>query len=297
MKRPLLKSPVKTGISAFLQTYLPILPTSISPFLTNYPYWQLLITSVVGLYGIYMAVNQDVVNEMVQFIIDNPESFTKEIVETEEFRKAFIVYADSYFKERVNEKRYMLRNILLGYVTSEDKKKYNIERLNDILRRITIETLEFLLKFKLEFLPELENKAKIELTNKVFQKRSIGFESLYSSDEKSKSSDNHYLETQLLPKLSSWKPISNWINREYSKSSNKVKLKYGIMPDEDWTSEKESLALIEKNEYEWFVHERVNELVSLGIFRIRIESSGSFGGTSGLDYSLTNFGVQFLKYI
>ena len=99
------------AVFAGLTTYLPNLVT----FLTANTYWELAFTGVAGLYAAYMVLHQEEVDELLEFIKNHPDEFREEIVNSKEFEKGFIAFADSYFKERIKKKRQILKQIFLGF--------------------------------------------------------------------------------------------------------------------------------------------------------------------------------------
>lgn len=155
-----------------------------------------------------MACNQVEVNEIVEFISDHPQEFRKEIVESKEFKKGFLVFTEQYLKQRLENKKKILKKILLGYATNIDKSKYELERLNETLVRVSVESLEFLIFFKTTIYPEIENGINEELKQDSYQKSDRSLEWWY----------DYMIETKPI-----WEPIDKWIYDNYNQNSHKVK--------------------------------------------------------------------------
>src|SRR5579859_556631 len=113
MKKPAKKklSDLMTGTGIAVQNALPYLSASLDPFLQLRPYWQLAFYSSIGLYGIYMILNQEDVNDIVRFINEHPHEFREEMVQSAEFSKGFLLFYEQYLKQRREKKKKVLKNI------------------------------------------------------------------------------------------------------------------------------------------------------------------------------------------
>src|SRR3989339_384601 len=140
-KAPALINDTKSALNIALPGMMPFIQKVVDPFLLTNPYWGLAIYAVIGLYGVYLALKQDELNELIVFIQKHPEEFREEIVKSEEFRKGFIQFFDTYVKERLKNKRKISRSILLDFAISEHKESYELERLQDTLLRISPEAI------------------------------------------------------------------------------------------------------------------------------------------------------------
>ncbi len=269
--------PIKTAI----QNYIPYLTAVLTPFLSVNPGWEAIFYSAIGLYGIYMACNQEEVNEIVEFIKSNPEKFNETIVNSKEFKKAFLLFMEQYMKERLEKKKGILKNIILGYCVIENKNKYDLERLNDSLVRITLPSLDFLLFLKTQIIPQLKSKINKELEQDYYQKSDRSIE---------------WWEMQLMTTKSIWELIDKWLNDEFSPNTIKVKQEYGIKNNEGWISDLQHRAETREKEKRSNIYDCISELVSLGVFDIKV-AGGTFGGGAAKDYSLTTFGVRFINII
>lgn len=264
-----------------VQSYLPYLSAVLDPFLQKYPIWQAVFYSAIGLFGVYMAYNQEEVKEITGFIEENPEKFPKELVESKEFQKAFLLFIEEYLKQRIEEKKKILKNILLGFAFSENKTDYELERLNDCLVRMTIPTLKFLIFMKKEIIPVLEAKINKELNQSQYQESDLSVEWWFND---------------MMTKKSVWEPIEKWLHDIYSPSTEKVKDEYGIKKSEEWTHDLRSRAQNRERNKNNEISESIFELVTLGILRTKT-AGATWDGGGGTDYAITTFGLKFLKQI
>jgi hypothetical protein len=91
-----------------------------------------------ALLGRGMALRQKKALEWVEMVRDNPATFTKVLLETDEFQDAFVISLEGYIKERSEEKRVVLRMIFLDYSAFPDPVQYPLERFNEITKQISI---------------------------------------------------------------------------------------------------------------------------------------------------------------
>ena len=150
MKQNNIIQSLKNQANAFLLVSLPYLETIFSGLLINQPGFKLAIHEAIGLFGYYMALKQEEVNSFVQDLMEHPETYRKEIIESKEFRDGFVIIFESYLKARTEEKKQFIKNILLGFAKSNDKKKFELERLQDTILKISSESIEVLLFIKKE---------------------------------------------------------------------------------------------------------------------------------------------------
>ncbi len=248
--------------------------------MTVHPEWELAFYSAIGLYGVYMAYNQEEVNEIIKFITEHPEEFRKEIVESKEFKKGFLFFTEQYLKQRLEQKKKILKKIFLSFTQSSEKSKFELERLDDTMLHISIESLEFLVFFKTMIYPNIENQINVELKRESYHKSDRSIEWWY----------DFMMETKPI-----WEPIDKWIYDNFNQNSHKVKTQYNML-NSGWPSDilhrVENLERAKRSE----ITEVISELVSLGILRIRV-TGGVVGSGAGSDYNFTIFGRKFLKYI
>lgn len=259
-----------------LATYLP----GLLSFVQANPYWILAFTGAASLYAAYMVVHQEEIDEILVYIKEHPDKFHAEIVNSKEFEKAFILFLDNFFKQRTKQKKSVAKKVFLGYVSNDKKENYEIERLNDCLLRITPKTLEFLAFLKQTIIPLIDEETITEV-NQKYQKSDMSAE---------------WWRDQLTTQKSIWLPLDKWIHNTYSPSMQEVKEEYGIKNNEGWIPDLQHRAENRERNKRSEISESVSELVTLGIFDLRIGGS-TWGGGGGKDYAFTHFGLKFIKYL
>ncbi len=269
------------SINISIQNYLLYLSSVLDPFLQQNPIWQGVFYSAIGLFGVYMACNQEELNEITEFIKDHPKEFREEIVQSKEFRKGFLLFTEQYLKQRVEDKKKILKRILLGYTLTDNKIDYEFERLNDCLVRMTVPALQFVIFLKTKIIPTLKEQYRDDLVKQKYLR----------SDR-----SNEWWWDDKLIKVSVGSPIQDWLHNDYSPTTQKVKEEYGIKQNEGWIADLEHRAETRERDKRNEVNEKMNELVTLGILRTQTEG-GTLGGGGGTDYRLTAFGLNFIKQI
>lgn len=273
-----IKKVITTGISAAIQSNISYLTSFLAPFLAQNPYWELCFYSAIGLYGVFMAVNQARVEEVVNFIQKHPHEFRKEIVESEEFKGGFLVFIDQYLKQRLKNKREIQKKIFLGFSVLEDKESFELERLNNVLANISLDSLEVLATIKKEIIPGIEQEIELELSKvNPNSDRSIDWWRDFHRHNKSV-----------------WQPISKWLEENYSPESAKVKERFGNPKNEGWIGDLLNRASNQESDVKRKYSESRSELVNLGILRLKVTGS-TIGGAA--DYLMNNFGYKFLEFI
>ncbi|MCR4324915.1 MAG: hypothetical protein NUV69_04495 [Candidatus Curtissbacteria bacterium] len=270
----------RVGNALSFSAFPNIVPPLLS-FLAGNPNWESILLSAVGLYGVYLAANQDELNDITKFINEHPDEFSEEIVKTDGFKKAFLVFLDGYLKERLKTKKEFLQKVILGYTQSEEKDKYELERLQDCFSRISLDSLEFLVFWKKEMLPKIEG----EITERVTENTQV-------HPDRSKD----WWHEHLLLQESFWSPLEKWLYDNYKPDTPKVKEEYGIPNQEGWPSEPLKRAQTREIHERAKVTERLAELTSLGILNIKVNTA-TIGGGSGKDFSLTLFGLNFIEFL
>ncbi|MBU1067803.1 hypothetical protein KKE60_08455 [Patescibacteria group bacterium] len=273
------KDKADISIGAIAQQIGVLVPALLPLFHTD-PIWGAIFAVIYGFFPALMQLKQERVNEISEFIQEHPEEFRKEIVQSPEFGDGFLIFFEEYLKSRAKTKREILKRIILGFAISEDKEKYELERLSNCLERITLQSLEFLVFIKSKIIPILNNKINDELKQDYYQKSDRSIE---------------WWHLQLLTQKSAWELISQWLHDEFSTETQKVKEEYGIKNNEGWIADLKHRAETREKEKSTEIYNCIVELVTLGIFDFKI--SGGFGGSGGKDYNLTYFGISFLKYI
>lgn len=268
------------SVEALLQGLGSIGPAAVALITTN-PWWGYAFAAAYSMYAVVMHLRQEKINEIAQFITDNPEAFRMEIVKSKEFQDGFLIFLENYLKMRSQKKREVLKQILLGFTVTADKEAFDLERMDSCLEQMSLNTFEFLIFFQKEIRPKIESDLQQERQDMLI-------------DFTDRSAEWHH-DMGLL-KMSIWDPISVWLHKNYNPSSEKVKNDYEMVPtDVEWDADKLARASTREKEESTKVHESLLELDTLGIAEKRAVGGG-FGGGAANSFYLTLFGIKFLKY-
>lgn len=265
---------LKKHFNAVATVLIPRLELVVSSFLISNPGWQLAFHQAIGLYGYYMAMKQEDLNEFVDFLRDNPDIFRQEIVESVEFQNGFVQNLKTYLESRTQEKKNAVKNILINFTQSENKEEFELERLHTTLLQISTRGIRKLAFIQQVILP--------------FKKASILKE---IEEVKPQDPERWYITTSEREPI--WKYISAWIYENYNPNSTKVKRESGVVnwegkvPEHLWAKEKEITS-------EFL--EVIEEYITLGIMRMQVTSEG-FVASAATTYNFTSFGQSFIHYL
>ena len=113
-----------------------IIPT-VGFFVAKYPefspHWLLL----QGFFGSLFDLQQERVNDFVEYLKNNIDVFTKKVVETKDFQEGFVITFENYLKQRNEIKRKLIQNIFLGFSQSKNKTNFELERMYDLLNKMS----------------------------------------------------------------------------------------------------------------------------------------------------------------
>jgi hypothetical protein len=270
----------KGHIKAFASAILPRLEAILNPLFVNNPHWNLAFQEAIGLYGYYMACKQEELNEFVEFVKSHPDEFRKDIVESKEFRDGFVIFFQDYLKMRAQKKKVVARRIFIEFAQYENKEEFELEKFDDALLKISVTSIEMLAFLKREIIPLKEKIIRDELKNK----------NLANSDKNEEWWFELDWEKESLSRF-----IQKWLYDNFNPNSLAVKQKYGV--GDKWDLKLQSDVFDKEREEGKKIYSAIDELVQLGILKIRVASGGGFGGSSGAEYDFSKFGYQFLEYI
>lgn len=95
-------------------------------------------------FGVTIAYKQEKLNQFTQYLMDNQDIFTEDLFQSSEFQDGLIVFIDSYFKLRSNEKLKLAQNIFYDFAVNGNKTIYPLERYDDTLEKISHNGIRFL---------------------------------------------------------------------------------------------------------------------------------------------------------
>lgn len=114
-------------------------------------------------FGVSLAYKQEKLNQFTEFLMEHQDVFNKPKIEAGEFQDGLVIFLESYFKLRTDEKLKLAQNIFLDFVDRPtlDMPFYPLERYDDTLEKISHTGVQFLgfintevPKLKLEYVEE-----------------------------------------------------------------------------------------------------------------------------------------------
>jgi hypothetical protein len=202
-KIPSLKGVVQAGITSAL----PQVEKIVSFYKDSNPglYASFLLFS--GFYGYLMELNQESINEFVEYLREYPDEFRKEITESEEFRQGFVICLQDFLKSRTQQRREIIKSIFLGFAKAENKHDFLLEQLDDVALKISSDGVETMSLIDRVILPLKEKSLREGLKDK-----NIGTER----------SEEWWYE-QDFQRESLWTYWSKWLYDNYNPNSQIVK--------------------------------------------------------------------------
>lgn len=94
-----------------------------------------------SLFGSGMRFRQKRALEWVEMVRDNPDIFSKTIVESEEFQDGFVFALEQFLRERNEKKRTILKNVFLGFAEADDKENFPLEKFTHTTSQLSLEDI------------------------------------------------------------------------------------------------------------------------------------------------------------
>jgi hypothetical protein len=116
----------------------------IAPLATIWPVGAGALNVLLASAGAVIKYKQEVLNQFTQYLIDNPDVFTNEVVNSKAFQDGLVVFINSYFKLRSETKLELARKIFYDFGRSKEMPIYPLERYDDTLEKISESGLRFL---------------------------------------------------------------------------------------------------------------------------------------------------------
>lgn len=111
-----------------------------------------------ALFGAGLKLRQQRALEWVEMVRDNPDIFVKVILEQEEFQDGFVLSLEKYILERNKSKREYIKNIFIGFTQSDQKQKFELERLLNTISIISVDAIELLVYIDKNIIPEMNRE-------------------------------------------------------------------------------------------------------------------------------------------
>ncbi len=94
------------------------------------------------LYGGIVSLRKKRSNDFFAAIAEHADKFTSVILNNEQVQDAFMLVFQQYITERNEQKRKAIFNILLGFISEEDKENFELEKMASVLRLVSVEDIE-----------------------------------------------------------------------------------------------------------------------------------------------------------
>jgi hypothetical protein len=233
----------------------------------------------VDLTGNAAEMRKQRVFEFMEAIVDNPNTFTNQLLESETFQDGFATTLQQYITLRTEGRRQLVRAAFEDFARSLDKPNFQLERFIDTTQKISPASISLLGFIKETILPYRD-----EAIHKDLATRSHGTEKSY---------DWWFENTKLTEPVS--KHLGEWLSDRYGLNGEDVKKQYGVTETKDIPAKEQfrlmGIETAQRNKYS----APVGELTYLGIVSNYYSYDGWGGG--GMHWTITDFGYEFMTYI
>lgn len=89
-----------------------------------------------ALFGPAIERRQERARQLMEFIDNKINSIPNDIFENKTFQDGFVFLLEKYIRERNDDKRLILQQILLGYINAPNLLDYPLEEMTDLISRI-----------------------------------------------------------------------------------------------------------------------------------------------------------------
>lgn len=261
------------GAKAALDSIAPALLNVISPHIAANPALGSSLGLVVATLGAVVIYRQERFNQLVQHILDNPEVYTRKILQSKDFKDGLVVHFDSYFKLRGEERPRISQVIFYDFATSNNMPLYPLERYDDTLAKISDAGIRFLgfIETKIPSIKEDYLASKMRQNSNSFDEENV------------KNMRKAYIENEPLSTF-----VGVHIDNEVRKEMQKHKNSEAPLAIE--SEIKKAL----QSEFNLVI----GELEQLGLVKsFSYQTMGWSGGTAVSGYNLTHYGRMFLSVI
>lgn len=111
-----------------------------------------------AVFGAALALRHERASEWLLYIYENLIVFRAELFTSTEFQDAFVYTLEKYIRERNENKRELIKNIFLDFATTEQKARFELERLVNTASTVSIEAIELLSYIEQNILPEMKTE-------------------------------------------------------------------------------------------------------------------------------------------
>lgn len=261
-------------ISATLEQVADELNDFVEPMQSTHPVLATTLKFALIHFGLVVKYKQEVLNQFTQSIMNHPEIFTQEILESEEFRDGLVVHLNTVLKLRGKKKLELAQDIFYDFSKSSQKPLYPLERYDDTLEKISENGIR-LLGFISKEIPQI--------TSDFVDK---------STRQNGNQNDTDHDRDYYYDIYTHNKPLSFFIDLHIEHLATKYAKKH----PEIFAKANEQ----KQNELRENFSLGISELEQLGLIKSFNDFTGTLGWTKTgptNEYNLTNYGRMFISVI
>lgn len=244
----------------------------IEPLAESWPDGVTALTTILGSAGITIKYKQEILNQFTEYMMKHQEVFSRDTVRARDFQDGLVVFINSYFKLRSENKMELARKVFYDFGKSSEKPLYPLERYNDTVEKISESGLR-LLGFIESVIPGVTD----EYVDSMIRDN-------IASDQ-----GNHE-RSYYFDMYTRHKPLSFFIQRYVE-----TKVKESVIVDDG-----ESRAVAEQEKRQELNDEMsygISELDQLGLIHSFTQGGGGWDSIPSGAYNLTHYGRMFMSVI
>lgn len=244
----------------------------IEPLAKTWPIGAGALSALLAGIGITIKYKQEILNQFTHYMMEHPEVFYEEMLQSREFQDGLVVFINSYFKLRSESKMKLARKVFYDFSKNSEKPLYPLERYDDTVEKISVSGLRLLGFIESEIPKVIEKYVNSMIRDNI-------------KDGKNKHKRSFYYNTYTRNK-----PLSFFVQRYIE-----GKVKKAIKVDDGM-----SRAIAEQSKRAKFSEEMsigVSELEQLGLIHSFTQGGLGWDDLPSNGYNLTHYGKMFMSVI
>lgn len=243
----------------------------LEPMATMWPAGAVALNVLLASVGTVIKYKQEVLNQFTQFLMDNPDVYTDEVVNSKAFQDGLVVFINSYFKLRSDEKLEYARRVFHDFGKSKEMPIYPLERYDDTLEKISESGIRFL-GFVSEKVPDISAEY---VASRMRRNSNVA-----TDEESMERFRQNYVGN---------KPLSFFINEYIKKLADEYAREHSSLYAKAFGEKTDEL----QGQY-WTI---VSELEQLGLINTYIDRGLGWDAVQTSEYALTDYGKKFTSVI
>lgn len=140
------------AVEGAVQNLTPVLATSLTTVLSIFggsvnPALSILFASAYGFFGYYLSYQQERLNDFADWIKNHPNEFSEQLIQLPAFQQGFFPSLEAYLQVRTKQKIRLVQQIFLGFIRSNNKEEFELERFYEIIKLISSQQIVSLHNF------------------------------------------------------------------------------------------------------------------------------------------------------